>query len=188
LNDMESSSPLRSKLKFICAKNISPQSLSVQLLWGEMLYPECITQINSEPGVGKTTFVYNLCVQAATGGQFLDIPFSCPLKVLYIDVETPHWKRAIKLSTITDGQIPGGLCFLDSLDMHSQFAELLCAAKDEGFDLIVFDTQSRIFNLENENDNSDANRMMNMLRRLVSECSCSVVLVHHTSKSEKKGV
>jgi len=37
-------------------------------------------------------------------------------------------------------------------------------------------------------DNADANRMMNMLRRLVSECGCSVVLVHHTSKSEKKGV
>jgi len=188
INKISSKQQRPSGLKMICAKDITPSSAPVQSLWGEVLYPCCITQINSEPGVGKTTFVYNFCIAGAKGSTFLGIEFSSPLRVLYIDVETPSWKRAIKLATITEGALPESLFFLESLDMHSQYSDLLALCADERIDLVVFDTQSRIFNLDNENDNSDANRMMNMLRRLVRECGCSVVLVHHTSKSDKKGV
>ena len=176
LNEMEPASKTPSGLKMICASDITPGSATVHSLWGEVLYPSCITQINSEPGVGKTTFVYNLCIAGSKGSPFLGIEFAGPLRVLYIDVETPGWKRAIKLCTITEGQLPERLFFLESLDMHSQFTELLTLCSNERMDLVVFDTQSRIFNLENENDNSDANRMMTMLRRLVTECGCAVVL------------
>ncbi|NIP37636.1 MAG: AAA family ATPase [Candidatus Dadabacteria bacterium] len=186
--EMESSVTTRCGLEFISAKDIALNTESVQSLWGEVIYPQCITQINSEPGVGKTTFVYNLCVNGIKGSRFLDIPFSKSIKVLYIDVETPAWKRAVKLQSISADEMPGGLYFLDSLDMHTQFAELLLHCKNMGFDLIVFDTQSRIFNLESENDNAEANRMMHLIRRLVSEAGAAVILVHHCSKTDKKGV
>ncbi len=186
--EMESSVTMRSGLKFTAASDITLNTESVQSLWGEVIYPQCITQINSEPGVGKTTFVYNLCIDGVKGSRFLDIPFSKSIKVLYIDVETPGWKRGVKLNSISPDEVPAGLYFLDSLDMHTQFSELLCLCKNMGFDLIVFDTQSRIFNLESENDNAEANRMMHLVRRLVSEAGAAVILVHHCSKTDKKGV
>jgi len=37
-------------------------------------------------------------------------------------------------------------------------------------------------------DNADANRMMDMLRRLARETGSAALLVHHCSKSDKKGV
>lgn len=186
--EIEWSMPVRSGLRPVCGSDITVQKDSVQTLWGEVIYPQCITQINSEPGVGKTTFAYNLCATGAEGGEFLGISFSKSLKVLYIDVETPAWKRALKLTSICDGKIPARLYFLDSLDLHSQFSELLSLCKTSGYDLIVFDTQSRIFNLESENDNTEANRMMLLIRRLVTDAGAAVVLVHHTCKSDKKGV
>jgi len=36
-------------------------------------------------------------------------------------------------------------------------------------------------------DNADANRMMDMLRRLARETGSAALLVHHCSKSDKKG-
>jgi len=178
----------KSNLVPVSAKDLGEEYEPVQTLWGEIIYPSSITQLNSEPGVGKTTLLYNLCLNGVLGNDFLDLPFPIKLKVLYIDVETPHWKRAMKLRTISVDSLPENLYFLNSLELRIDFPYLLNLCKREEYDLVVFDTQSRIFNLEQENDNSEANRLMGLLRRLANETGCSIVLIHHTSKSDKKGV
>ena len=179
LNKIDAYRSEHSNLVPVSAYDLEDTAQPVQSLWDEMLYPACITQINSEPGVGKTTFVYNLCITGANGGSFLGIPFSSPLKVLNIDVETPVWKRGIKLKTITDGRLPRELYFINALNLSLQFSELLGLCKKEKYDLVVFDTQSRIFNLEHENDNAEVNKMMELLRKLVSDtgpwCLCITV-------------
>src|SRR5262249_12587230 len=62
-------------------------------------------------GCGKSTFFYNLAVQAVRGEDFLGFPFARPLRVMYIDLETPDRLRATKLARITDWPPPCGLAF-----------------------------------------------------------------------------
>jgi len=180
----------KSNLVPISAKDLCGDCEPVESLWGEIFYPACITQINSDPGVGKTTFMYNVCSNGVTGKDFLGIPFSKKLKVCYVDLETPAWKKGLKIRNIIepDQELTNNLYFLGSLELRSDFSDLLNLCKKEEYDLLVFDTQSRILNPEQENDNSEANRMMGLLRRLANDTGCSIVLIHHTNKGDNKGV
>ena len=160
----------------------------VESIWGDLLYPSSIIQLNSEPGLGKTTFLYNLCYYGAQGQSFLDIYFSKKINSLYVDVETPGWKRKSKLETIIDGDFPDNLFFSNNLDLTNDYKELMKSINDKKLDLVVLDTQSRIFNLENENDNAEANGMLSILRHICNETGATIVLVHHTGKDDSKGV
>lgn len=177
------------RLKPISARDL-PDVQRVESLWGEVFYPGTITQINSEPGVGKTTLLYNFCVHGAMGNDFLGIPFSKPIKTLYVDLETARWLRRIKLERILGiKDLPENFYFIDSLDFREDFQNLLTLCKREKYDLVVFDTQSRVLAMEEENSNAEANHMLRLMRRLTLETNCAVGLVHHSGKAENsKGV
>jgi len=72
----------KSNLVPISARDLGEDYEPVESLWGEILYPASITQLNSEPAVGKTTFFYNLCLNGVLGNDFLDLPFPKKLKIL----------------------------------------------------------------------------------------------------------
>ncbi len=160
--------------------------------YGEIfsINPEAIIQVNAEPGVGKTTLFYNLCLYGAMGKEWLGIPFSKTIKSLYIDVETPKRKRKHKLRAICEEEaLPKDFYLLDWLDLKEDFHKLLSLCKRERYDVVVLDTQSRIFGMERENDNSEANQLMGLLRKLANETGCCIVLIHHTTKGDdSKGV
>jgi hypothetical protein len=85
--------------------------------------------------------------------------------------------------------LPENLHFLNSLNLRSDFADLLILCKKEKYDLAIFDMQSRVFAMEKENDNSEATHLLGLLRQLTNESGCGIALVHHASKSEdSKGV
>jgi len=65
----------KSNLVPISAKDLGEDTV-VEALWGDLFFPACITQINSEPGVGKTTFALNIAINGCKGSEFLDVPFS----------------------------------------------------------------------------------------------------------------
>jgi len=90
LLDFELGENHNSKIKPIPAKQLEG-SEPLSPLWGEIIYPECITQVNSEPGVGKSTFFYNLSCFGSMGKDFLGVGFSKRLKIAYVDIETPTW-------------------------------------------------------------------------------------------------
>jgi hypothetical protein len=153
-------------------------------LWADVIYPKCITQLNSEPGAGKSTFAYNICALGATGQPFLGIPFSKNLKSLYVDLETPDFLITHKIELICGG-LPGGLHILDRIDLKRDFTELLALCREERYDLVVLDTQSRALAMEKENDNAEANYMAGLLKRVAKEAGSAILLIHHSTKSEE---
>jgi len=175
------------ELKPVSARDLVEEPV-VEPLWGDLFFPACITQINSEPGVGKTTFVLNVAINGCKGVDFLDVPFSKNLKILYVDIETPKWRSNQKVTMISGGDKPKELYFLYNLDLENAFVDFLSLCKGENYDLIIFDTQSRVFNMEQENDNSEANKKIGLVNKIINETGTGIVLVHHTSKSERKGV
>jgi predicted ATP-dependent serine protease len=183
------------KLASSCAHRLKPISAKdlediepEETIWGDIIFPSCITQVNSEPGVGKTTLIYNVCLYGVLGEPFLGLEFNRKLKVLYVDVETPDWKRTNKLRTIYPESLPEDLHFLKSLNFREEYLDLLTLCKHERYDIVVLDTQSRILVMEQENDNAEANYYMGLLRQLANETGCAIVLVHHPTKGDRKGV
>lgn len=152
-------------------------------LWGGFIYPDCITQLNAEPGAGKSTLLYNIAAFGALDIPFLEIPFPKPIKTLYIDLETPEWLRRQKIESIC-GELPRDLHFLNDLNIGRDLNALIRLCKAEKYDLVIFDTQSRAFSMNDENDNAEANRIVTMLSRLISQTGVSIVLIHHTRKAD----
>lgn len=153
-------------------------------VWADVIYPKCITQLNSEPGAGKSTLAYNICGLGATGQPFLDIQFSKKLKSLYVDLETPDFLIRHKIELVC-GELPGDLHVLDRFDLKDDFREFLSLCKDERYDLVVLDTQSRALAMEKENDNAEANYLAGLLRRVANEAGSAILLIHHSTKSDE---
>jgi RecA-family ATPase len=187
-NVPDSSSP-SSGLKLVWAQDIlQSEDEEVGSLWGSFLFPGSIHLLSGEAGVGKTTFLYGLAVKATRGYAFVGLSFSRPLKVLYVDLETPHTLRRRKLRLVADGQPVEGLAFLATGDLERNLQELTVAVKEHGFDLVIVDTIGEAFHTEKEDDNAEANRQMNAVRQLVTATGCAVILVHHIGKGwQSKG-
>jgi len=135
----------------------------IEPLWGNILFPESIHLFSGDTGVGKTTFLYNLAIEGATGESFLDIPFSRPLRVLYLDYETSNPLKILKLNRITSGDRPEYLAF-DSIDFTSNknLDTLIKITQENGFNLVIVDTINEAFRTQKEDDNAEANRQMYM--------------------------
>jgi hypothetical protein len=153
-------------------------------LWADIIYPQCITQLNSEPGAGKSTIAYNICGLGAIEQPFLGIPFSKRLKSLYVDLETPVFLVRHKIELICGG-LPRDLHVLGDFDLKRDYGELLALCMEEKYDLVVLDTQSRALAMEKENDNSEANQLAGMLKRAARESGCAILLIHHSTKSDE---
>ncbi|MGH9391154.1 MAG: AAA family ATPase, partial [Vicinamibacteria bacterium] len=153
-------------------------------LWADIIYPGCIIQLNSEPGAGKSTLAYNICALGACGKPFLDVAFSKRLKSLYADLETPRFLRKNKIELIC-GELPADFYIIDNIELRRDFNYLLRLCKRGRYDLLVLDTQSRVLAMEKENDNSEANYLAGLLRRIANEAGCAILLIHHSTKGEE---
>ena len=153
-------------------------------LWAGLIYPGCVIQLNGEPGAGKSTIAYNLAALGAQGKDFAGESFAKPIKTLYVDLETPSWLRRPKIEAICE-ELPEGFEILTDLDLTRDIDELIRLCKAQKYDLIIMDTQSKVLNMEQENDNSEANRKGRLLDRIKAETDAAVLLVHHTSKGSE---
>ena len=142
-----------------------------------------------EPGVGKSTCCYSLGLACATGIPFLNFVPVRPLRVLYFDQENSRPDRDQYLRWAWHGlkqpSIPLiGENFwtrhfeLGTTDWHVKAA---VAIRDVRPDLMIFDTATPCFAIENENDNGMATHAINRIRglqSLVSPSPAAQVLKH----------
>jgi len=182
LLEIPSAALAKNPLKPISAKDLknvpAPESI-----WADILFPKCITQINSEPGIGKSTIAYNIAALGALEQPFLGMYFSKKIKTLNVDLETPPNIRGRKIERIC-GVLPENFYILENLDLKKQFKDFHSLCIKEKYDLLILDTQSRTLGMEQENDNSEANYLMGLLRRIANESGCAILLIHHTAKGE----
>lgn len=168
------------RLRPVSAKDL-PDVEPLKTLWGGLLYPGCVTQLNAEPGAGKSTVAYNIAGLGAKGVDFVGATFPEPIKTLYVDLETPAQLRPLKIESIC-GERPESFYLLDDMNLGRDIGRLILLCKADKYDLVVLDTQSKVLGLRDENDNSEANRAAAMLTRLAKETGAAVLLIHHISK------
>jgi len=172
-----------SSLKLISVKDLfSKEYEKVESLWGNLLFPSSIVQLNSEPGLGKTTLLYNLLLHGALKKNFLNISFPKEINTIFVDVETPLWVMQKKVEAIYDTERPDNFYFRPALNLNSEENIIVREINDHDIDVIVLDTQSRIFQQEDENNNAQANSILSKLRYICKETGVCIVLVHHLGK------
>lgn len=175
-------SNISSRLNPISAKDL-PDTPPPQSFWGGLLYPASITQLNAEPGAGKSTFMYNIAGLGAQGKEFLNIPFHKTTKTLYADLESPQWLIGHKIQLICN-ELPSNFDILVDLNLDRDFQDLLTLCNQNKYDLLVFDTQSKVLAMEDENSNSEACRLVYLLTKLARDTGAAIILIHHTKKND----
>jgi len=172
-----------SSLNLISVKDLfSKKYEKVESLWGNLLFPSSIVQLNSEPGLGKTTLLYNLLLHGALKKNFLNISFPKEINTIFVDVETPGWVMQKKVEAIYDTERPDNFYFRRKLNLNSEENIIVREINDHDIDVIVLDTQSKIFQQEDENSNAQANAVLSKLKFICSETGVCIVLVHHLGK------
>jgi len=166
------------------AKDIPPpqEGESIPSHWGPFIFPGSIQIVAGEAGIGKTTLLYNIVVSLARGETYAGITPKSAIKVLYYDLETPELLRKHKLHTITNGKPPDRLAFATSFSINGARKNV----QKHGFQLVVIDTINEAFNTREEEDNAEANRQMQLMRKLINETGVSIILVGHMGKDPAK--
>lgn len=80
--------------------------------------------------------------------------------------------RKLKLATIEKGQVKIKRKLVEAIAAH---------ARDDGIDVIVFDTLKKIHNV-NENSNPEMDTLMDELIYIADQGQCAVELIHHMGK------
>ena len=169
----------------------------------DWLVPEFIPRgsliaLAGEPGAGKSLLMYVISVALASGTPFLGWRASGPHRVLYFDQENSKADCTQYLRWAWNGL---GRPDPRLLDVNLAFAHIVLGGPTWGAtaeqyvravqpELIVIDTTTPACNVLDENDNAEATRAVQQIRRLHGLCAPSpaiVALKHAKVRAEGGG-
>ncbi len=181
--------------RFMLVAFSTPEEMVTGLHRGE------IGILQALPGIGKTSLALNLSICAASGKRFDPlIKASEPRVVIFFDFENTasvlqkdlsrmlsqldSRERALldkNLIIVVDAEI-GDRPFKLSDPAHIKLATKLCLLHKA--DLVIIDTLAASFNMINENDNAEVNRVVIApLQKLLRDCGAAGLVIHHIGKS-----
>jgi hypothetical protein len=152
---------------------------------------------------GKSTLWRNITLSMACGRGFAPIVDAGPARrILYLDFET-RWPRLkpditkmlgkftqIERALISENFHVIADCRIDnwplSLSLKPHWALLESEIHRIKPDVVVIDTLSIAFNIENEQDNGEATRIMKKMTALAEKWGCVVVFLHHIGKMKQE--
>lgn len=164
-----------------------------------------IGMINAIPNAGKTTMMLNLAMCLAVGREFYPLyPGGKARRVMYMDFEnrkgflqrdlvqmasnfTPEEQETIgeNLFIAVDQEIYGAEM---NLSNQEHLDLIMAEAENHKADLIIIDTMAAAFTFANENDNSEAEKVViKPLKALARQTGAAILLVHHIGKSGETG-
>jgi RecA-family ATPase len=166
---------------------LSSTSKEVNWIWKPFLPAGGLVIVSAYMKVGKSTMIYALSKAIACGEDFLGFSTRrCP--VLILGVEEHATDMAIRLRTF--GVKAGDPVYIHSGPINPDaitYAVLQQVVRDLNIGLVVVDTLSRWWRIEDENDNAEVLRAVSPLLQLARSSGACVLLVHHSGKMEADG-
>lgn len=152
-------------------------------------------------GMGKSFLVMTEAIAIASGRNLLGEKVTKPCSVWYWTEDHEHdaelrLRTAMEAHNVTAAEIGGRLYVTSFRDRKLKLAtiekgqvkikrklvEAIAAhARDDGIDVIVFDTLKKIHNV-NENSNPEMDTLMDELIYIADKGQCAVELIHHMGK------
>ena len=147
----------------------------------EGLIGEGLTMINGAPKIGKSWFVLNLAIAAASGGRFLgDLP-ATQTDTLYLALEDTERRIHSRLKMLKAPEADKLKIATQWRDGYMGLENYLKANKGTG--LVIIDTLARFAQIEDMNDYSITTTAMARLKRIADDLSVLIILIHHASKN-----
>jgi hypothetical protein len=170
-------------------EELSVEEFGVDYLWDGFIAKGRISILAAFAKTGKTTLLSHLIKQMGMGGELAN-RFVVPTKVLILSEENPSdWverKKELGLGDNVRMQCYPVLGSLTESEWFSLMNDILNYCQSEGIEMVIFDTISGMWSVEDENSSVQINRAFHGLR-LLSKNDLAVLLVHHTTKKENKG-
>jgi len=168
---------------------------TIDQYWGDaFIFEKSRVLLLGKPKIGKSNWLGAFAAGATTGTDFMEVPFSRPLKVIWFQAEiiAEFLKRRIEVyyrrfaadpevqrigydNLIISGRLRKNLmrdadiqAFSDEIAFHNP-------------DIVMIDPIINFFDGE-ENNNSDIRRLMDRIDMLMEMNNVSVILAHHTGK------
>jgi hypothetical protein len=152
---------------------------------------------------GKTSLWRNVALSLSTGRGFLPlVKPGTPRAVYYMDFETRLPRARADITTMLSRfTVPERAlvaqnfhlvadCRIDNLPLclsnPKHFAVIEADARKVGADVLVVDTITAGFDLDNENDNSECMRVMKRFIQLAQRLNAVVVFLHHIGKAKQE--
>lgn len=152
-----------------------------------VIAPSVITLFSSPPKLGKTTFWAWLLRMMWTSEEYLGVPIR-PVPTLIFSEEADE---RIASRCMDLGYSEVWPIFWETLEPGRTWIHILAAVKDFAQtwqnSLIIIDTLSRHWGIEDENNNAMVEKVLNPLLAIVRKTGCALVLIHHTRKSGGTG-
>jgi hypothetical protein len=152
---------------------------------------------------GKSTLWRNIAISLACGRAFAPVvEAGKPRRILYLDFEA-RWRKlkpdidkmlgrltqadramiSENLHVIADYRVDN---WPFSLNLQRHWNILESEVKRLRPDVVIVDTLTTGFEIENENDNAEATRVMKKLIALATKWDCVVVFLHHVGKLKQE--
>lgn len=155
-------------------------------IWEGFLAPGSVTLLSASPKVGKTTLLAHMLHAMYTEDSFLGKPINPrPTLIISEEADTLIAQRADALG-YSDmwpifWQTPEGLTWEQLIKLMRDFATTWYRP------LIIVDTLSRHWGIDDENDNAKVEKIMTSVIHLARTTGAAVMLVHHNRKSGGRG-
>jgi hypothetical protein len=148
---------------------------------------EQVTILSALPKAGKTTFLAHLLHALETGGKFCGLDVRKGKVVCITEESEPVWADRRDKLTLTDNaeivlrpfrtkpRMSDWLAFLQGLEE---------SLRADRADVLVIDTLSKVWPVQNENDASEVTAALMPLLEIAYRLRVTLLLVHHLRKSE----
>jgi nucleoside-triphosphatase THEP1 len=155
-------------------------------LWGDAIIKGAVTVISGQPGIGKSTLIRYVAQHIADGKSYLnkDVPAKKSV-VAVVDFETPDvFRRPFWREVYGDEIDSVGNIFVSTTPARitkESAVRLVKQLQTIGADLVIVDTISAGFDIENENDNSEMEQVARLLKGIANK-GFAVLAIAHPSK------
>ena len=155
-------------------------------LWSLHLQARAVTLLVGQTSAGKTTFLHRLAWSLAEGREFLGIEAPRPLRVLYVDYESPldvfvEHSEKIGLSE--------NLYFMDPAYLPKGpdlVSELDTMIRRQNFDVVIVDPLLVAYPVEDENNNMEASAQVLAFKDLAKGTGAGIVVVHNSGRRKEE--
>ena len=167
----------------------------IEQYWGDaFIFKQSRVLLLGKPKIGKSNFLGAFAAGACTGTDFLGVPFSRPLKVMWFQAEIikefmkdrietyfrrfAHDEEVIRMgyqNLIVSGRLRKNL--MTDQDIQAFHEEIQYHKPD----IVMIDPIINFFDGE-ENSNTEIRKLLDRIDRLIELNDISVLLAHHTGK------
>jgi KaiC/GvpD/RAD55 family RecA-like ATPase len=167
---------------------IETKPMSMKYLVDGLIPVGMLTLMFGPPGSLKTTLATYIMINGASGKDILGFKVQKPFRTLYIDCENGTIGMPEKVEKVSKGVEKPDLenafvnCSRDfDLNKSEDVIWLKETIKELRIDLVIFDSLSKIFSLDERNE-QDCKKILRVLKPILESNYCSVLIIHHARK------